>query len=201
VATVEQNTEANSPQFSPGLEDIVKLTKSGVEESVILSFIKSSEVAYQPSAQEVVRLRGLGVSATAVATLLQRGDELRQRAAEAQKHQAQPAPAPATTEPAPHVASPPEPTRVYNATPAAYSVESPNVVYVPSYSYSSWPYYGYGGYYGGCYPSFSIGFGYGGGCYYPRGYYYGGCYGGYRGSYHVGSYGAYHGGSHGGYHR
>jgi hypothetical protein len=202
TATVEQNVDAKTSRLSAGLDDIVKLTKAGIEESIILSFIKCSEVAYQPSAQELIRLRELGVSATAVASLLHRGEELRQRAAEAQKQQTQPAPAPE----APQVASPPEPTRVYYATPANYSVASPSVVYVPSYSYSYWPSYGYGGsyypryyggYYGGCYASFSVGFGFGGGGYYGGyryGGYRGGYYGGYRGSYHVGSYGGYRGG-------
>ena len=162
ATATEQNAESKTPRLSAGLDDIVKLSKAGIEESIILSFIKCSEVAYQPTAQELIRLRELGVSATAIASLMHRGEELRQRAAEARKQQAQPAPE--TPQQGPQVASPPEPTRVYYATPAAYSVASPSVVYVPSYSYGSsyYPRY-YGGYYGGCSPSFSIGFGYGGG--------------------------------------
>ncbi|HEU0011748.1 MAG TPA: hypothetical protein VFT34_18170 [Verrucomicrobiae bacterium] len=196
TATVEPNAEAKTSRLSAGLDDIVKLTKAGIEEPVILSFIKCSEVAYQPTAQELIKLRELGVSGTVVTALLHRGEELRQRAAQPQKQQAQPAPAAEAPQAAPQVASPPEPSRVYYASPAAYSVASPSVVYVPSYSYSYYPSYGYGGcyspsyyggYYGGYYPSFSVGFGFGGGRYY-------GGYGGYRGSYHVGSYGGYHGG-------
>src|SRR5690349_23913031 len=55
--------KANSgPRFSAGLDDVVKLTKAGVEESVILAFVQSSTIAYRPNAQEIVRLRELGVS-------------------------------------------------------------------------------------------------------------------------------------------
>src|SRR6266496_2457355 len=45
TATVEQSADAKTARLSAGLDDIVKLTKAGVEESVILSYIKSSEVA------------------------------------------------------------------------------------------------------------------------------------------------------------
>jgi hypothetical protein len=201
TSTVQQNVEAKPSQLSAGLDDIVKLSKAQVEEPVILSFIKSSEVPYQPSAQEVIKLRELGVSSMAVAALLHRGEELRQRAAEMQKQHAQLAPAPA-----PQVASPPEPTPVYGTSPAAYSVSSPNLVYVPNSDYGSYYYPSYYGYYGGYYPGFSIGFGFGGcypyygyGCYPYYGYgcypYYGSC----HGSYHVGSYGSYHTGNGTGY--
>ena len=176
------------------------MKKAGIEESVIVSFIKCSEVKYQPTADELIKLREAGVSATVVEALLHRGDELRQRAAEARKAQAQPTSMSAQLP----VASPPEPIPVHNTN------VSPSMVYEPGTTYAYypyWPYYGCGScgypcyYYGGCYPSFSIGFGFGYGWYpygyygyYPYGYcgsyYYGGCHGG---SYHVGTYGSYNG--------
>jgi|GEM_PF-6284943 len=199
-APAEQNVDTKSPQLSAGLADILKLKKSGIEESIILSYVKCSEVAYQPTADELIKLREAGVSAPVIDALLHRGDELRQKAAEARKAQTQL-----------QVTSPPEPVPVQNTN------VSPSMVYTPDTSYAYypyWPYYGCGTcgypcyYYGGCYPSFTIGFGFGFGYgWYPYGcygsygyygcypyycgsYYYGGCHGG---SYHVGPYGAYNG--------
>jgi hypothetical protein len=165
------NQSSKPARLSTGLDDIVKLAQSGVEESVILTFIQSSPVAYRPSAQEVIKLRELGVSSQIITALLRRGNELRERAAQAQKESApaQPAAPPASNGQA---TSTVPSASVYYA-PSAYPVNyAPVYATYPAYSYSAVS-YGYGGcyypryyyprYYSSCYPS--VGF-YGG--YYPR---------------------------------
>src|SRR5262245_54885895 len=87
VTVAVQNPAANAAPLSAGLDDIVKLAKAGLNESVILSFIKCSEVPYQPTAEEVVRLHESGVSATVIAAVLHRSEELRPRAVEAAAQQ------------------------------------------------------------------------------------------------------------------
>ena len=78
------------PRLSAGLDEIVKLAKAGVDESVILAFIQSSSVAYRPSAPEIIKLRELGISSAITTALLRRGDEVRQRAAEAEQESNKP---------------------------------------------------------------------------------------------------------------
>lgn len=192
---VKASQVPKAPRLSSGLDEIVRLSKAGVEEGVILAFIQNSPVAYRPSAQEILALRESGISSPILTAVLQHGAELRQRTAEAPPQPAAPAPAGANP---PAV---PEPTRVqpstvYYGDPAAYSVTSPTVVYASSPGYS----YGYGGYYyprysscysgvgfyGGFFPGISVGFGFGG----RSGGHYGGhvstVRGGFRGGFHGG---------------
>lgn len=172
-------------KLSWGLDDVVKLSKAGVDESVILTYIQNSGVGYNPTAQDIIQLREVGVSSQITASLMQRGSEVRQAAVEAQKQAQATAPAPAPAQPAP----------AYTA-PATYVAPASTVTYIgyPNYAYS------YGGYYGPSYYSYP---------YYPRSYgYYGGFYPrvsfgvnlghvGFGGG-HVG-FGGFHGGSHGGF--
>jgi len=181
-----------APKLSWGLDDVVKLSKAGVDESVILSYIQNSGVGYNPNAQDIIQLRELGVSSQITAALMQRGSEVRQAATVAAQKQAQAAAAPAQAAP------------VYTA-PATYVAPASTVTYIgyPSYaydyggyygpSYYSYPYYPrYYGYYGGFYPSVSVGFRFGGG-------HFGGHFGGFHGGFHGVSHGGFHGGF--GHHR
>ena len=147
-------------RLSWGLDDIVKLSKAGVDESVILTYVSNSGVAYNPTAQDVIQLRELGVSSQITTALMQRGGEVRQAATvEAQKQAQAGTPA----------ASPAQPAPVYTP-PATYVAPASTVTYIgypsyPSYGYSyaptyyySYPYYPrYYGYYGGFYPRVSFG--------------------------------------------
>jgi len=184
-----------APKLSWGLDDVVKLSKAGVDESVIHSYIQNSGVGYNPNAQDIIQLRELGVSSQITAALMQRGSEVRQAATVAAQKQAQAA-APA--------AAPAQAAPVYTA-PATYVAPASTVTYIgyPSYaydyggyygpSYYSYPYYPrYYGYYGGFYPGVSVGFGFGGG-------HFGGHFGGFHGGFHGGSHGGFHGGF--GHHR
>lgn len=151
-------------KLSWGLDDIVKLSKAGVDETVILTYIKNSGVGYNPTAQDLIQLRELGVSSLVTAALMQRGGEVRQAATvEAQKQAQAAAPAAANAQPAP----------VY-AAPATYVAPASTVTYIgyPRYSYTyggycpptyySAPYYPrYYGYYGGYYPRVSFGVNFG----------------------------------------
>lgn len=182
-------TAPKAAKLSWGLDDIVKLSKAGVDESVILTYVSNSGVAYNPTAQDLIQLRELGVSPQITAALMQRGSEARQAATvEAQKQAQATAPAAAPAQPAP----------VYTP-PATYEAPASTVTYIgypsyPSYGYSyapayyySYPYYPrYYGYYGGFYPgvSFGINVGHVG---------FGGSHGGFHGSFHGGS--SHHGGS------
>ena len=128
-------------QVSAPLKEIVRLSKAGVEESVILAFVQSSRNGYHPSAQEVIKLRELGVSPAVIAAVLQRAAE--------------------TPQPAP-----PEPQPAPNTPPPAASVPSPSPVVYPTAAYAAAPYsydYSSPGWYGyaGCYPRYYTGF-------YPR---------------------------------
>ncbi len=188
-ADVETNTSKvkqmlKAISLSPGLDEILKLHKAGVDDSVLLSFIQNSSVAYRPSAQEILELRENGISTPVITALLQHGGELRQRDAEAAAQSQPPAPAPAVSTP-PAVPSPtPVQPAAYYAAPTVYPVSSPTVVYAPypvySYPYGGcyYPRYYTGlGFYGGFYPSISLGLRFGGG-------HLSGHFGGYHGGFH-----------------
>ncbi|MEY2410541.1 MAG: hypothetical protein QOF48_3211 [Verrucomicrobiota bacterium] len=157
---------AGEVRLSAGLDEIVRLNKAGVEESVILAFIQASPISYHPTAREILLLREKGISSAVLTTMLRHVGEVRP---------AVQAPPPQTTPAAPPV---PEPVRVqstavYYNEPVVYS-PSPAVVYAP------YPYYGYGygygygyprysscysgsAFYGGFFPGVSLRFGFGGG--------------------------------------
>lgn len=169
----KQNTKAI--RLSAGLDDVVKLHKAGVDETVILAFIENSSVAYHPSAQEIIKLRELGISSPIITTLLRRGDEVRQRAAQVRKESLVQSPQPAapaataSTQPTAPAVSAIQPASVYYA-PSAYPVSSPTVVYATypaPYAVGSYAY---------------------GGCYYPRHYTYYPSYYSYRPHYYSSCY-------------
>lgn len=177
-------------RFSAGLDDVVRLTKAGVDEAVILAYVQSSSIAYRPNAQEIVRLRELNVTSGVITAMLKRGDDLRERAAAARREAQQKAPPPAPAAPAPQAppANDPQPTQTSTTTQIIQPVVYQQPVYYPEYRSSSviyfpasYSYYNrYASYfpssYGNCYPRYSYYSSYGS-CY-PR-YGYGGNYGGY----------------------
>jgi hypothetical protein len=134
-----------SPPFSGAINDVVKLAKSGVEESVVLTYIRTCQGAFQPSADEIVKLRDLGISSQVIMAMLERGGELRRQV---QQAQAKPAPAstaaPATTQAAPVCR--------YPASSVVYVGGScPGYTYPYSYWYYWWS---YPSYYWWSYPSY-----------------------------------------------
>ena len=190
-----------APQFSGRINEVVSLTQSGVDQSIVLSYIKTSPGPFQPSADEIIKLRDASVPNAVIAAMLQRGGELRDQAvaANAAQNQAYAASTAASTQPVTvRVVTPPATYVDPTYSPTYYAPST--VTYIGgSYGYPSldynygYPYYGSyysGGYYG---PRFSFNFGspfrIGGG-------FHGGIGGG--GSFHGG--GGFHGGgSHGGH--
>jgi hypothetical protein len=184
-ATLER--AARAPQLAPALEEVVKLTKAGVPESVTLAYVQSSPTPYSLDAQDILHLKERGVSSQVLTAMMQRSDELRRAAAEASKQSqtAAAAVAPAQS-PAPTatVSAPAVPTDV---TTSSFPASSVSVTYIGYPRYDYYPsYYGYGSY---CYPTYYS--------YAPRYYGYGYC--GPRVSFGVGYAGAWHGGYRGGY--
>lgn len=57
-------------QFSAGLLDIVRMVKANVDPELIKTFINHSRISYNPSAQEVIALKRLGVSNDIIVTVL-----------------------------------------------------------------------------------------------------------------------------------
>ena len=158
-------TSSNKPvELSWGLDEIVKLSKAKVNESVILAFIENSETAYNPTAQDIIQLRELEVSSQVITALMRRGEGLRETAREAQKQiQAEQAaavaaaPTPANTQSANAV---PVSTVTYIGYPRYYTYPSYNYGYCYPGSYSYPGYYAYS-----YYPRFSLGVHLGGGYY------------------------------------
>jgi len=198
-ATNGSAAQGRTPYLSAGLPEILKMHKAGVDASVLMAYVRNSPVAYHPSAKEVIYLRDQGISSELISAMLQRGGELRDRAAEAQREErsrATPPPAAAPAAPAPATPSPPQ-----AATPVVVYANNPYPVYPTyvnyAYSYASPAYYNYGycrpyyrssyypsyyaGYSSGCYPRYGFSFGYSSGNYglsvgYRGGYGYGGGY-------------------------
>src|SRR5258708_6715633 len=83
VAAEAGVTTANSPQaaatvqFSQGINEIVRMVDAKVDAVVIQAYIKNSFVPYNPSANEIIALKGRGVSNDILTALLQRGAEVR----------------------------------------------------------------------------------------------------------------------------
>jgi len=57
--------------LSPGLQEVVKLSKAQVGDEVIIGFIKKSGESYHLSAEDILSLKDQGVSQTVISTLLQ----------------------------------------------------------------------------------------------------------------------------------
>jgi hypothetical protein len=114
--------------FSAGVPEIVKMLDAKVETEVLLAYIQTSPVPYNPDATDLVALKSHGASTEILTAMLHHGDELRLRLAQSITP-ANPAPA------GPAYDYPPE------ATPPAYSSapypEAGVVPYGPVY-------YGYG---------------------------------------------------------
>jgi len=102
--------------YSP-LNEIAELTKAGVGDPVILTYIQNSATSYNLSAQDIIKLREQGVSSEVTSALIQRGTEMRQAAQEA-----------ANTSPATAVAAVP----TYETAPVVEMPAPAPVIYVPT---------------------------------------------------------------------
>lgn len=154
-----------APAFSGRVNDVVTLVQSGVDQSVVLSYIKTSPGPFNPDASEIVKVRDAGVPPTVINAMLQRGNELRQQDTQTTQVATATTAAPPTTQVIVASATPSYVQPVYVAPPAPAST----VVYIggnssytayqrlspywsfprPVYSYNTY-HYGYG--YGFCAP-------------------------------------------------
>ena len=81
--------------YSAGVTEIIKLLDAKVDAPVILAYIQSSPIPYNPDATELIALKEHGASTEALMALLHRGDELRLQLAQAQNAVNPPPAAPA----------------------------------------------------------------------------------------------------------
>src|SRR5262245_52459242 len=87
--------DSGSPRLSAGVAEIIKMFDAKVDIEVIKTYIRNSAVPYYLSATEIIFLKERGIPNEVIASLIQRGGELR-----AQSPQSTPPPA-TTTTPAP----------------------------------------------------------------------------------------------------
>src|SRR6185369_7411814 len=80
---------AASAAASEGIDDVLKLSRAGVSQDVMLAFVQTSNCNYDPSADEIKLLRDTGVSATVIVAMIDHAKEAGSTASSS------PAPAPA----------------------------------------------------------------------------------------------------------
>ncbi len=88
-----------SIKLTPAVAEVVKLADSGLDESVLLSFVTNSTSTFNLGAEEIIYLNDIGISSAVVTAMIQRDQELKQLAANAAP--AAVAPGPPAPEPAP----------------------------------------------------------------------------------------------------
>lgn len=68
---------AFSAYCSEGVDDVIKLQRSGVENEVIQAFVQDSTIAYELSVDDIQRLEDANVSATVIVAMIDHGKTLR----------------------------------------------------------------------------------------------------------------------------
>ena len=76
---------------SRGVEDVMKLADAKVSKEVMLSFVETSSVAYQPSAGEVIAMKSRGVPDEVITAMLKQGAKVKAQVAQARREVAGPA--------------------------------------------------------------------------------------------------------------
>jgi hypothetical protein len=148
---------------SAGVADILKMVDAGVSPDVVKAYVKTSPIAYNLSASEIIALKDRGVSQEIIASVIQHGGELRAQSIWAEQRAASVAAQPATQGAVTSYATAPA---YYDYSQIAYPAYA-DVYPVSSYgcySYGGgWPYYWPSSWSGGypyCAPScYSGGFG------------------------------------------
>ena len=122
---------------SPATRDILKMLDAKVDIEVVKAYIKSSSIAFNPTASDIIELKRRGVPDQLITTLMQRGAEVRAQMAQAAAAQGNvPLSAPN---------APPQGYGYdYSTTPAyPYTDYSDYASGYPYYPYYGYPYYGY----------------------------------------------------------
>ena len=174
---VTQPAPAAAVKLPYGVDDVLKLSRSSINEDIILNYIQNSGTIYNLAPQDIVYLRNQGVSDRVVGAMLNQRKQVEAAAA-----QSAPQNAPAIPN-APMVpdANTAQVAPVYDDSAQQTAAPSSSVYVIPypqataayygsyGYPYYSYPYYG--SYYYG--PSIAFGFGFGHGGYCGPRYYHG----------------------------
>lgn len=122
---------------SPAIRDILKMLDAKVDIEVVKAYIKSSSIAFNPTASDIIELKRRGVPDELITTLMQRGAEVRAQMAQAVAAQGN------------------VPLSAPNAPPQGYGYDYSTAPAYPYTDYASdypyYPYYGYP-YYANGYP-------------------------------------------------
>lgn len=123
------------PRLSAGVADVAKLVEAGVEEAVVRSYVETSPVAYFLTPEEIIYLRGVGVSSETLTAMIRRGAEVREQSARAYAERAREAASLSAATPlAAPVPLPAVSQRFYPASPAGDAFVSRSVSAAPSVS-------------------------------------------------------------------
>lgn len=122
---------AGEPALTSKLADVLKLSQSQIEASVIQAFINNCPVLYNPSLDQIVYLQQQGVSDDLISAILKHDAELRQRDLAASVPLAQ---TPAATVPITPEAPPNQPSPG-NYAPSAPVEGAPEEAFLPSNDY------------------------------------------------------------------
>jgi hypothetical protein len=133
-------------KFSAGIADVLKMVEGGVDPAVVEAYIQNSNIAYYPSAEEILQLHQAGISSKIITALIRRGTELRAQQAQAYREMQERLPQPRVST----VANVGEPSTSY--LPAVQPVVQP-----VNYNYYTYPNYAYPSYWNGGYSAFSYG--------------------------------------------
>ena len=62
-----------APNLPPGVQDVVKLARAGINEDIILTQVKTAGASYQLSADQIIYLSSQGVSQNVLRALMASG--------------------------------------------------------------------------------------------------------------------------------
>jgi len=110
--------------FSPSVAEVVKLAQSGVGDDVVIAYIKTSQVPYNLSANDIVALKNTGLSQPLITGMLNQDNALRNQSHPPGYPQQPPAPA----EPAPVIPNAPTAPAAASVPPAPTTVPSSGVL-------------------------------------------------------------------------
>jgi hypothetical protein len=142
--TARRTAQLAGTRLSAGVADILKMIDGGIDPAVIETYIQNSNIAYYPSADEILQLHKAGVPSQIITALIRRGTELRGQHAQAYREMQE-----KLAQPRPSTVAP----LIEQAAPSA-----PVIVPQVEYNYHTYPAYSYPAYsYGGYYPAYSYG--------------------------------------------
>lgn len=95
-AQTNDDIHASAPapaNLAPSVVEVVKLADSGVDESVLLDYVRNSPNAFEMSADDIIYLRDLGISSSVISAMIQHQGNSSQPSAQLNGSQTNPVPA------------------------------------------------------------------------------------------------------------